>query len=236
MGIDIVLYEEVDLANKYLISGFHGIGEVGYIAVKYMIEATNAKRIGYIISKLTPPLVSLDEKGELLLPFELFLDENGFVYLLIRFQPHADELREFTMEIVKFIQDHAMRGMVLLGGLDLSFKPEDDEKGYRCVVTNDFPLADPPLIDPGLFISGGVAMALIELQVRKIQSLTLFPFAERDKPDMNAAAKAIEIINKIFVTDIQTDKLQEQTKELEKEVAQILKQQAKEEPSRDLYT
>ncbi|MBN2154248.1 MAG: proteasome assembly chaperone family protein [Candidatus Lokiarchaeota archaeon] len=237
MTVTIELFEEVNLEGKYLVTGFHGIGVVGYISCKYMIEQTGARRIGTIVSTLMPPLITLDDKGDVLLPFELYLDDkDGIVFLVVRFQPSGEEMREFTKEMVSFIIRSKMKGLVLLGGLDYNFKPQDDEKGYRCVVTNGFPVkGKPPLIDAGLFISGGIAMLLIELQLRKVPALTLFPYADREHPDMKAAAKAIEIINETFGTNIQTNKLQEEAKDLEKEVNQILKQQVKENANHDMY-
>ena len=237
MTIEIILNEEVDLKGRTLITGFHGIGVVGYIAVKYMIEQTNARKIGLIISKLTPPLISLNEEGTIQLPFEIYLDEeNNFVYLLIRFQPHPEELRDFTKQLAIFAQEMNLKDIILLGGLDGSavngtFDPEEDEKGFRCVITNNFPFDDPPLIDAGLFISGGIAMLLIELELRKIPALTLFPFAERDHPDMHAATKAIQIINELCETNIKTDDLKEEAKDLENEVNQILRQEVKKDPN-----
>nr|MDO8111952.1 PAC2 family protein [Candidatus Sigynarchaeota archaeon] len=232
MVITIELFESVNLEGKYLITGFHGIGVVGYIAIKYMIEQTRqtgTRKIGIVVSNLMPPFISINDKGEAMLPFELYLDEkNNLVYFVIRFQPHPDEMRDFTKEIVSFMIANKMKGLVLLGGLDQTFKPEDDEKGFRCVVMNGFPFENPPLIDPNLLISGGIAMLLIELQLRKVPSLTIFPYADRDRPDMKAASKAIKILNDIFNTGIQTEKLLEEAKDLEKEANQILKQQGKE--------
>jgi uncharacterized protein len=238
MTVSVELFEKVDLEGKYLITGFHGIGVVGYIACKYMIEQTNARRIGTIVSTFMPPLITLDDKGNVLLPFELYLDDkDNITFLVVRFQPSPEEMRDFTKELVNFIISSKMKGLILLGGLDFNFKPHDDTKGYRCVVSNGFPVKDekPPLIDAGLFISGGIAMLLIELQLRKVPALTLFPFADREHPDMKAAAKAIEIINVTLGTSIQTDKLQAEGKDLEKEVNQILKQQVKENANRELY-
>jgi uncharacterized protein len=237
MPVTFELFEKVNLDGKYLITGFHGIGVVGYIACKYMIEQTGARRIGTVVSTLMPPLITLDDKGEVLLPFELYLDEkDNIVFLVVRFQPHPEEMREFTKELVHFMTSNKMKGLVLLGGLDMSFKPHDDKKGYRAVVTNGFPVKEsPPLIDAGLFISGGIAMLLIELQLQKFPALTLFPYADKDHPDMKAASKAIEIINGIFEINIQTVKLQEEAKDLEKEVNQILKQQVKENQDHNLY-
>lgn len=235
MPIEIHFFEEVNLEGKHLITGFHGIGVVGYIATKFLIEETGAKKIGMITSEKMPPLVSLDEEGTIQLPFELFLDdENDFVYLLVRFSPHPSELRDFTVKVAELIEDSGMHGLILLGGLDESYKPEDDEDGYRAVITNGFNieglgLEKPPLIDAGLFISGGIAMLLIELQKRHVPSITLFPFADRENPDMIAASKAITIINQLFDIQIKTENLMEEAKEFEEEVDQILQQEKKKE-------
>ena len=79
-------------------------------------------------------------------------------------------------------------------------------------------------------------MLLIELQVRKVPCLTIFPYAERDRPDTHAAAKAIEILNKQFNLSIPVDKLQEEPEDMEEEVSQILKQQDKEKQQHSFYT
>lgn len=237
MTVTIELFEKVNFEGKCLITGFHGIGEVGYIAVKYLIEETRARKVGMIVSPLTPPLVSLDDAGAVQLPFEIFVhDDLPLAFLLVRFQPHHEEMREFTTVVASFVKDQGMKGLIMLGGLDIAFKPEDDEAGYRCVVTGGFPFIDnPPRIDAGLFISGGVAMMLINLQVKQVPALTLFPYADREKPDPVAATRAIELLNGIFGTTIATDKLAGQAKDLEREVTQILKQQVKEDNRNHMY-
>jgi uncharacterized protein len=238
--ITIELLEDVDLEGKYLVTGFHGIGIVGYIALKYMIAQTNARKIGIIVSNLMPPFVSLDENGNLLLPFELYLDEtNNLVFLIVRFQTHPDEMRDFTRELVNFVVKTKMKGLVLLGGLDQEWKPADDENGYRCIVTNGFPMKKehPPLIEPKLFISGGIAMLLIELQMQKVPALTLFPYADKEGFDIQAAKKAVELLNEQFGMAITPDKLGEESEkmELEKEVNQILKQETKQNSNDNIY-
>ncbi|MHA1793417.1 MAG: proteasome assembly chaperone family protein [Promethearchaeota archaeon] len=235
MVIEIILLEKnVNLKGKYMITGFHGIGVVGYIATKYLIEETKAKKIGIVVSDHMAPIVSLNEDGELQTPVELFLDENNnFIYLLVRFSPHPSELRDFIISLSDFIEKNEISGLILLGGLDKNFRPADDDIGFRCVISNNFSieplqLEKAPLIDANLFISGGIAMFLIELKRRRVPTLVLFPYADRENPDMKAASKAIEIINKLFNTSIGTENLMDEAKEIEKEVDQLLSQQKKE--------
>ncbi|MFX0101038.1 MAG: proteasome assembly chaperone family protein [Candidatus Hodarchaeota archaeon] len=236
MVVEVVLFEDVDLKDKYLITGFQGVGFVGYISVKAMIEETGARKIGMIDSTYVPPFVSLDEDGNVMMPFEFFLDEkNNFVYLLVRFQPDRDEIREFAHELANFTETHKMKGLVLLGGLNDKMRDPEDETEYRCVVTNDFPLENPPLLEPRVIISGGIALILIELKKRSIPTLTLFPYVTKEDSDMVAASNAIKIINTIFGTDIKTEKLLEEAKDFESDADQILMHQKKK-SSNDFYT
>lgn len=46
--------------NCVLITGFHGIGLTGYIAVTHLINTFRAERIGYIETEFMPPLVFMN--------------------------------------------------------------------------------------------------------------------------------------------------------------------------------
>ncbi|MHA1699658.1 MAG: proteasome assembly chaperone family protein [Promethearchaeota archaeon] len=246
MAIEIQIFKELDaLKGKYLVTGFFGIGSVGFLTVKALIEETKSKKIGIIVSTNMPPLVSVDNNGDLSMPFEFYLDEdNGFIYLLIRFQPHPSEIREFAKTIVEFVANNEIKGLILLGGLDKNFKKEADALDYKCVITNEFQAKylptvkkeELPIIDKGLFISGGIALILIELQRCQIPALTIFVYADKDRPDMMAATKTIEIINKIFSKNIKIEKMIQEANEFEKEIERIMKHEASDIYHHDFYT
>jgi len=43
------------LKGSTLITGFHGVGQTGYIATSYMIHALKAERIGFVEVANPPP-------------------------------------------------------------------------------------------------------------------------------------------------------------------------------------
>ncbi|MHA1832401.1 MAG: PAC2 family protein, partial [Candidatus Baldrarchaeia archaeon] len=83
MNIEIILKRKVELEGKIFITGFHGIGYAGYIAVNHIIESTNAELLGYVTTEQYPPIVSLDE-NRVLTPYELFMYKD-FILFLPRF-------------------------------------------------------------------------------------------------------------------------------------------------------
>ena len=52
-----VLTERKNLKGSTLITGFHGVGQTGYIATSYMIHALKAERIGFVEVANPPPWV-----------------------------------------------------------------------------------------------------------------------------------------------------------------------------------
>ncbi|MEM4251751.1 MAG: PAC2 family protein, partial [Candidatus Bathyarchaeia archaeon] len=53
------------------ITGFHGIGETGYIATSFLVHALHAKRIGFIEVEHPPPFVNSTNET-LVTPFEIY--------------------------------------------------------------------------------------------------------------------------------------------------------------------
>ena len=71
------------------ITGFHGIGETGYISVSYIIQVLNASRIGFIEANKPPPFITASESG-LITPFELY-KQGKIVLLKLEFPPNKSE-------------------------------------------------------------------------------------------------------------------------------------------------
>jgi len=130
-SVDIRLIEgfsKSDLKGSTFISGFHGLGESGYIAVNHLIEQLNAVKIGYILTDLLPPFITL-KQGSLSLPFEIYRHEN-LVFVAPSFEPYRLEQRAFSKVIVDFCIECEMKAAYLIGGLDnrLMSTDEDDDQ------------------------------------------------------------------------------------------------------------
>ncbi len=198
--------------------GFHGLGQVGFLSIAHLARALDAERVGLIRSDMLPMFVSM-ENGHLALPFEMYFYAPGnLVFLLPRFQPHQSEQWNFIDCLANWIVDSQFDESILLGGLDASFK-EDDEN-LRCVPTTAyFPRLERwsvPLLEEGLFVAGPLALLLAQLEMRGVPGLGLLSYATRARPDPRSAAVMLEKINSVLGIDANVDQLIEESKEIER--------------------
>jgi uncharacterized protein len=218
-NFEIILKEGFSIKpGSTFICGFHGIGEVGFLSTAHLTRALNAERIGFIKSDMLPLFVSM-ENEKLVLPFEIYVyTESNLVFLVPRFQPHQSEQWGFVDRLAKWIVDNNFSEVVLLGGLDASFKEEDDE--MRCVPTSMYePLLEKwslPLLEEGLFVAGPLALLLAELEMKAVAGIGILAYATRGRPDPRAAATMLEKLNTVYGLDASVDLLLEESKEIER--------------------
>ncbi len=203
--------------NSIFITGFHGLGEVGYLSVAHLIRSLEAERIGFIKSDVMPLFVSV-ENGHISLPFELFKYKN-FVFLVPRFQPHQAEQWNFIDELATWLSDMKFKDIILIGGLDINFR-EDEEETMRGVPTSaakeKLEKWGIPLLEEGLFVAGPLALLLAHLEIREMSAIGLLSYAQRGRPDPKAAATTLEKINEMFDINIDVTQLLDESKEIEK--------------------
>src|SRR5437867_2267512 len=92
-----LLVDSKNLRGSTLVTGFHGVGQTGYIATSYMIHALKAERIGFIDVSNPPPWVGTAEGG-LVTPFEVYR-RGKTVLVKLEFSPHRSEEAEFAKSI-----------------------------------------------------------------------------------------------------------------------------------------
>ncbi len=206
--------------GSIFICGFHGLGEVGYLSTAHLVRALKATRIGYIKSDMLPLFVSM-ENGQLVLPFELFhktVGKREFIFLVPRFQPHSSEQWGFIDNLAAWIVENKFAEALLLGGLDASFK--EDEEEMRAVPTTAYkPQLEKwsvPLLEEGLFVAGPLALLLAELEMHDAPGIGLLTYATRGRPDPRSAATMLEKINEVYGVKADVDQLLEESKEIER--------------------
>jgi uncharacterized protein len=213
-----------DFRNCTLITGFHGIGETGYIAVSYLVHALKSKRIGFIEVSRPPPFVTTYEHG-IVTPFEIYR-KNDIVLVKLEFSPHRSEESEFVKELAKWVVKKRFKDAILIGGLDESFKSGNSD--MRIVPTKAYlPKAkyfDSPLLEPGLFVYGPLAIMLSEFEMRNFPAMAVLPYASPNRADPRAAAIAIKKISKVYMLNVDTSELEKDAEEIENEVNKRVKQ------------
>lgn len=216
-----------NLRNCTLITGFHGVGETGYISVSFLVHALKADRIGFVDVAHPPPFVATSDSG-LVTPFEVY--KAGKVVLVkLEFSPHRTEEAEFARTLARWVVDNGFRDAVLIGGLDASLKSGPD--GMRIVPTQSYPLRSMkmkhPTLEAGLFVYGPLAVMLGEFEKRDFPAIAVLPYASANHADPKAAATAIKSIAKSYRLKVDVKDLEYDAKDIEQEIDKRLEQTAR---------
>jgi predicted ATP-grasp superfamily ATP-dependent carboligase len=219
-----IAVDKKSLRNCTLITGFHGIGETGYIATSYLIHALSSERIGFVKVAYPPPFIATSEEG-IVTPFEVFKKRN-IVLVKLEFTPHRSEESEFSKTIASWAVKEKFRDAVLVGGLDSNFRSGKED--FRIVPTQAY-LTKPkrfevPTLDPGLFVYGPLAVTLSEFEIHNFPAVAVLPYATAARADPGAAAVAIRNICKAYNLKVDVSDLEKDAKEIEEEIDRRMRQ------------
>jgi len=213
--------------NCTLMTGFHGIGSTGYIAISYLVHSLEAKRIGFVDVVHPPPFVSTSEEG-LVTPFEVFR-KGKLVFVKLEFAPHRTEEAEFAKALARWAIREKLKDAVLIGGLDSTLK--SGKQDVRVVPTraylsrkNSFKY---PTLEPGLFVYGQLAVMLSEFEMHDFPAIAILPYASATAADPSAAAVAVRMICKAYGVKVDVSDLEDGAKEIEEELEKRMKQTSK---------
>lgn len=219
----VILRDEVKA--RLFAAGFHGVGHVGWISVKHLVEKMNAERVGYIISPYMQPFVSV-KKG-IRTPYELYLAGDFLIFLPnVPVSPRDSNM--LPLSLAELVLEVGVKEAVLFGGLDSRFKEDDS---IRLAPTTAFYDAHPEVfssgtfkpIEEGLGVVGPLAVLLSVFEVYQLPAVAVLPYAVMDRPDPRAAAEAIKAFNKIYGYNIGVEELLEEGAIVERELEEVEK-------------
>ena len=216
-----------NLRNCTLITGFHGVGETGYISVSYLVHSLDAKRIGFVDVAHPPPFIATSEDG-LVTPFEVYR-AGRVVIVKLEFSPHRTEESEFAKTLAQWVMDNKFKDAVMIGGLDASLQSGSD--AIRVVPTAHYSLKAKklkhPTLEPGLFVYGPLAIMLGEFEKRNFPAVAILPYASADHADPKAAATALKAVSKAYGLKVDVKDLEYDAADIEEEIDRRLQQTAK---------
>jgi uncharacterized protein len=215
-----LLVDSKNLKGSTLVTGFHGVGQTGYIATSYMIHALKAERIGFIDVSNPPPWVGTAEGG-LVTPFEVY-QKRKTVLVKLEFSPHKTEEAEFAKSLSDWAIQQKFKDAILIGGLDSAFKQARED---FCVVPtgaylNRVKQFKAPILEPGLLVYGPLAVMLNQFEIHDFPAVAVLPYAEPARADPAAAALAIRKISKVYNFNVQVNDLVKDAKFIEQEFDQ----------------
>jgi predicted ATP-grasp superfamily ATP-dependent carboligase len=208
-------------------TGFHGIGSTGYVAISYLVHSLAAKRIGFVDVAHPPPFVSTSEEG-LVTPFEVFR-KGKLVFVKLEFAPHRTEEAELAKALARWTIDRKFKDAVLIGGLDSNLK--SDKQNVRIVPTRAYLSKRSgfkyPTLEPGLFVYGELAVMLGEFEMQNFPAIAILPYASATTADPSAAAVAVRAVCKAYGVKVDVSDLEDGAKEIEEELEKRMKQTSK---------
>ena len=122
MKWDIKKFNKINVKNPYLIEGLPGMGNVGKIAIDFIIENLKAKKIMEIYSYSFPHCVFVNEKNLVELPsikvYQKKLSNKSFLLIAGDIQP-LDEAScyEFCNLVLDTFKQHKIKEIITLGGI-----------------------------------------------------------------------------------------------------------------------
>ncbi|HWQ16841.1 MAG TPA: PAC2 family protein [Sulfolobales archaeon] len=205
--IRIIVTEPLEAMRRngelVLITGFPGFGAVGYITTRYIVEAMKLKRIGYVITKYMPDVVSIEGDRRFSFPHEIYSKEgSGLIVLVNSIVPNIHERVEFAESIVRWSIENKINEIILIGGLDPSVRRSQDDILRWTGNSWGKRVLKEPTMDRGLIIVGPLAIILMFTEILGQPATVILPYAERERPDPRAASVAVKKISEIFGVEI----------------------------------
>ncbi len=227
---------------KTFITGFHGIGEVGYVLLDHCIQTLEAERIGILSTSAVRPILLVD-KEIMHYPFEFYL-WNDILFFIPHQQPHSHHEIAFSEKLAEWILEQEFEQVILIGGVDKNLRTSDSNCRYIATrkyleslmsgeikeeITNE-------KLDDGFLVVGPLAILMGLLELRNYPALAVLAYAERMRADPEGAIHAIEFLNRLLNVDIKTEKLAENAQKIEEEIRSKLEEIKKDtEPSPAFY-
>ncbi len=230
-NLQVVLNREFRVSR--LVTGFHGIGHVGWISVRHLVEKTKAVRVGHVISPYMQPFVSV--KNGIRTPYELYVSGET-LYFLPNVPLSNRDTSLVTMAVAEIALEGGVTEAIFFGGLDNRFK---EDESIRLAPTTAFyerhrdlfSSGRFKLMDEGLGVVGPLAIILSIFESRELPAVAILPYAAPDRPDPKAAAEALKAYSELSGESVSVEELVEEGTLIERELEELekkIKQMARE--------
>jgi len=230
-GIQIYELKRMDLRGATVIDGFPSVGLVSSIVANYLINALNLTQIG-IMDSIYFPTVALVRDGQPMNPVRIYAgpkqdDRDQIVVFISEFQPPPNLIKAIASTVLDWAQDARCNLLVCPEGLIVDAQEEGErqvevygigstEKAMDLIRRNNI-----TAFEEGV-ITGVAGVLLNEGRKRDFDVITLLSEAHPDYPDARAAARAIEVIDKLLLhMELDARPLYEEAERIEMQLKSI---------------
>lgn len=226
--VDFVEFSKSDLKGYTLIEGFPGMGLVGTIAAKYLVEKKNFEYIGYIDSNLFMPIVRIHE-GMPVRPARIYADKSKKIAVLISEQVFPKQaISIIAKKTVEWMQKRGIVELISLSGVNTHTNSTREiiygiaANESSKLLVRKYALSE---ISEGI-TTGITALILLELRMSKIKAISILANVSLSA-DYKAAAEVLKKLNEILYLDINVQPLLDEAREAEKQLLAQLSQMQK---------
>lgn len=236
-GLEIFFEKEFNLQDKIIALGFHGLGGIGHLTTRMIVEGALkqglAERVGYFIGPLIPPFLEVLDGARVGLPYELFLIEDKVLALLIRVQPWLDDQPIMADKLTELASREGAKGFVLFGGVDVDVFQRPRDEIPLVYVGNDIFLRKPDILFPnfqmasapkGILISGGISLFLEYATYRGVPAIAMFSPTFKGSFDKEGAFKLAKKFIEITGLSVDLSYIESEIKEASRVLEEALRE------------
>ena len=235
--IEMHKFKDINLRGATIIDGFPTVGLISTIIANYLIETINLDQICAIDSHDFPP-VSMVYAYKPKFPARIYADEkNKIAVFLSEFTPTPSMSRPIANKILAWAIENQCKRIISPEGLPLPISDEEIKK--ECIVygVGSNTAARKYMEQLGIeqlktgIISGVSGVLLNEGRLQDFEVISLLAEVHPNYPDARAAAKIIEVINKLIKkVDIDPEPLYEEAERIEGYIKRLRSQAKQPEP------
>ncbi len=220
--VEIKELKNLNLKDYTLIEGFPGLGLVGTICAKHLIEKLKMQKYGYINSDIFVPIIRIRE-GKPIHPSRIFINKKQKLVVVISEQVIPKQFTDdFARALVDWVKKKKIGKIISLNGLTAPKKTREiygyasNDEAKKYLKKNNV-----KLIEEGI-TTGISALMMLELKNTKIQGMSLLAPVTL-QADFEAAANLTTKLNELFTFKLDVKPLLKEAKKVEAELSNYLK-------------
>lgn len=221
--IEFVEFKEKSLKGYTLIEGFPGMGLVGTIAGKYLVDKLKFTQQGYIDSSSFMPVIRI-HKGVPIRPARIYVLDSKKLAIVISEQVIPKQhIYSFAKKVVEWVQKKGFSRMISLSGLH---SYDENQTIVYGIAANDNSVDTLKkhgleVIEEGI-TTGITALILLELKKTNIEAFSLLGNV-RTAADYQAAAEILKKLSMVIDTPLDVEPLLKEAQQIEKDIMTQMK-------------
>ncbi len=224
IGFEFVEFEKQNLSGYTLVEGFPGMGLVGTIAAKYLVEKLGFEQIGYVDSEIFAPIIRI-HNGVPIRPARIYANKSKKIVVLISEQVIGKQFTYFVAKkTVEWVKKKGISKIISLSGVQTSV-PSKREVIYGIAANEKsrellkkFGLSE---IEDGI-TTGVTALILLELRRTNLKAISILGNVELSA-DYKASAEVLKKLDQALNLNLDVEPLLKEARETEKQLIDHLK-------------